>query len=258
MHFNNLIAIITLAIGMTFAHAVDVGHGKQTHASPLPTSKPVPLAEIVIDSNTVIDTHSHIIPNFYRQAMVKISTSTLRFSSITNVEKLDNGFTLSIDDSILSNGVYIPPWTLDAHLAAMNQVGINYSVISISAPGLIFLDKKPREQLKLTRKLNDYMYSLTKKHPTRFGAFCFLPIPQVKASIEEAEYCLDKLGFEGVGLLTNYNDLMVGDKLFEPIFEFLNKRKVPLYIHPASLTPECWEKTTHGYGPAMIDFPIQV
>ncbi|RPA80877.1 amidohydrolase 2 [Ascobolus immersus RN42] len=235
MQLNQLLVAVTLAIGITSGHGI--GHDKPGKPTPEPTS--LPEHDVPIDNNTVIDTHSHIIPDFLRQAM------------------LDNGFTLSPDDSILSNGVYIPPWTLDGHLNAMNQYGINYSVVSISAPGLIFLDKKPREQLKLTRKLNDYMYSLTKQYPTRFGAFCFLPIPQVKASIEEAKYCLDKLGFEGVGLLTNYNELMVGDKLFEPIFEFLNKRNVPLYIHPASVVAECWEKTTHGYGPAMIDFPIQ-
>lgn len=173
--------------------------------------------------------------------------------------QLANGFTLFPDESIYSNGVYIPPWTLGGHLAAMNQVGINYSVVSVSAPGLMFLDKKPREQLRLTRKLNNYMYQMTKDYPTRFGAFCFLPIPQVKASIEEAKYCLDKLGFHGVGLMTNYNNnVMVGDKLFGPLFDFLNKRKVPLYIHPASVDAGCWEKITHHYGPAMIDFPIQV
>lgn len=138
----------------------------------------------------------------------------------------------------------------------MDSANISYSILSVSAPGVTYL-KGNSEAVKLTRKLNDYMYSVTKKYPTRIGAFCFLPIPNVKASLEEIKYCMEKLDFAGVGLLTNYDTLLLGDELFTPILSLINKRNITTYVHPAGPAADCWEKQTHGYGTAMIDFPIQ-
>jgi predicted TIM-barrel fold metal-dependent hydrolase len=54
-------------------------------------------------------------------------------------------------------------------------------------------------------------------------------------------------------LLTNYGDRYLGDPMFVPLFEELNRRSVAVYVHP--MTCACDLDVLAGLPASMIEFP---
>lgn len=164
-----------------------------------------------------IDVHAHVFPDFYASAM-----------KAAGVKDVD--------------GWPAPEWSLEAMLKAADEHKIAAQVLSISSPGITFVDGK--EATELARRLNEFMAGLVKAYSPRFGSLAILPLPDVEASLAEIAYCLDTLGMDGVGLLSNYRGFYLGDPKLEPIFAELNRRKAMVFVHPT--IPPHWDTFTIG------------
>ena len=140
-----------------------------------------------------------------------------------------------------------PDWTPEHSLAAMDRHGVATAVLSISAPG--FAGPDP---VGLSRHCNDCAVALVRKHPRRFGSFAGLPLPDVPASLTEIRRALDDLGADGICLLTSYDGRHLGDPLFAPILDDLDRRGGVVYVHPAE------PPASHlvGLPPASLEFPF--
>ena len=68
-----------------------------------------------------------------------------------------------------------PEWTPQMSIEAMDRNGIQTALTSISAPGLWF--GETQETIDLCRHCNEYAAEITRDHPTRFGVFASLPLP---------------------------------------------------------------------------------
>ena len=123
-------------------------------------------------------------------------------------------------------------WSPQASLDAMDAAGVATSVTSATTPQAGFL---PAEQAAaISRDSNEYAATLRADHPGRFGLFAMLPLPHVDESLKAIEYGMDTLKADGVGILTSYGDKWLGDPVFAPVFEELNRRRATVYTHPTS------------------------
>jgi predicted TIM-barrel fold metal-dependent hydrolase len=95
------------------------------------------------------------------------------------------------------------------------------------------LDAHPGRQVEVARMCNEFQASLTRDHPSRFGAFALLPLPDVEASMREMAYALDVLKMDGIGLFSNQGNVYLGDPRLDPLFEELSRRKAVVFVHPA-------------------------
>ncbi|KAH7400483.1 hypothetical protein BKA64DRAFT_482879 [Cadophora sp. MPI-SDFR-AT-0126] len=132
----------------------------------------------------------------------------------------------------------MPDFTIECYLENRARWHYNYSVLSITAPGVTFLKDNAAQAQLLARKVNDQLFESSQSFPQALGAFACLPLPDVKAAIEEARYCLDELHFEGVGIYTNYDGRYIGDSFLDLLFEELNGRKATVFVHPVTPIPE--------------------
>lgn len=90
------------------------------------------------------------------------------------------------NESLYAARFPVPDWTLDGHIATMDSPGVNYSTISISAPGVFFV-RDPSKAQALARTINLEMHSYTKQYTHKLGALCLLPLPHVEEALIELE-----------------------------------------------------------------------
>jgi predicted TIM-barrel fold metal-dependent hydrolase len=142
-------------------------------------------------------------------------------------------------------------WTPQVSLEDMDSAGVATAITSITAPGFAIAG---RELLfKLNRECNEYGARMAADHPGRFGLFASLPLPDVKASLDEIGYALDRLHADGIGLLTSYQDKWLGDPAFAPVMDELHRRKALVYVHPTA--PDCCRNLLSGVPNWVIEFP---
>jgi predicted TIM-barrel fold metal-dependent hydrolase len=174
---------------------------------------------------TLIDTHHHAIPDFYAAALRK-----------AGMEEID--------------GFPIPEWDVEKSLSLMEKVGIGFAVLSISAPGVNFLDGSQARDLAM--QCNDFLSALHRQYPDRFGFYATVPLDDSSEGVQEADRALDELGAHGVCLLTNHRGNYLGGRRFWPLYKTLNKRKARVFLHPTAPT----DKKPIGLRPPILDYPV--
>jgi predicted TIM-barrel fold metal-dependent hydrolase len=112
----------------------------------------------------------------------------------------------------------------------MDRNGIATAITSISAPGIYFGDFEFSKDL--AKRCNEFSADLISDNKMRFGGFAVLPLPDVKAAVNELEYALDVLKLDGVVLLSNVDGHYLGTSKFDDLYSELNRRKAIVYIHP--------------------------
>jgi predicted TIM-barrel fold metal-dependent hydrolase len=116
-------------------------------------------------------------------------------------------------------------------LKEMDEAGIDVQVLSHGAPATQRLDAETA--VSMARAVNDRLHAVVKAHPGRFEGFAVLPTADPKASADELERAVTKLGFKGAMIHGLTNNAFLDEKRFWPIFERAAALDVPLYLHPA-------------------------
>jgi hypothetical protein len=145
---------------------------------------------------------------------------------------------------------YSPAKTIEM----MDQAGIEVSFASQSTPGVWLVDgygnnllaasddprsaKAPRQTVEearmLVREMNEFGARMLSDHKGRFGILAALALPDIDGSLQAIEYAFDTLKLQGIGILTSYGNRWIGDPMFTPVFEELNRRKAVVYTHPTA------------------------
>lgn len=144
----------------------------------------------------------------------------------------------------------IRDWTPEKSLADMDAAGVATAITSITTPALRFLDEAGAR--KVARECNEYSAKLVADSKGRFGMFAAMPMPHVDASLHELAYALDTLKADGIGFLTSYGDKWLGDPMFAPIMDELNRRKAVMYTHPT--TANCCANLIPDVPDAIIEW----
>lgn len=141
-------------------------------------------------------------------------------------------------------------WTVSRSLEEMDQNGVASSMLSLSPPGLHHVGTD--EMRKLARAVNDHAAKLRSSHPSRFGHFASVPMPDVDGTLAEIAYALDQLKADGIQLMTSYGERYPGHPDFTPVMEELNRRKALVFIHP--LAPICCAPSLKWIAPSLFEF----
>ena len=143
-------------------------------------------------------------------------------------------------------------WTAEQSIDDMDRGGVAAAVVSITNPGLWF--GEAAQTRRLARACNEYGARLVSDHPTRFGLFAAIPLPDVDAALAEIAYAYDTLKTDGMALFTSYGDKWLGNPVFRPVMEELNRCKAVVTVHPTAA--DCCRNLTYapGVGPGSIEY----
>lgn len=173
----------------------------------------------------VIDVHSHFILPCYLEALDAMGV-----------------------DPVKEDGFPTPLWSEDAHLSFMEQVGIDFCILSLSTPHVHYGDNQ--FAAKTCRNINEETAQICQRHPKQLAFSACIPLPDIQSSISEVAYAYDTLGAIGIKVPSNSNGVYLGDPCLDPVFAELNRRKAVITIHPSR--PPCVPEHQFTSGPAPL------
>ncbi len=116
------------------------------------------MADAAKHTSLTIDTHHHILPDFFWQATENANAPV--------------------------GGIAPLQWSEEASISFMDDAGIDVGIMSLSTPGVHTGDSaKARD---LARRCNEFSAELVRSRPDRFGGLACLPLPDIDASLVEA------------------------------------------------------------------------
>jgi 6-methylsalicylate decarboxylase len=174
----------------------------------------------------LVDVHAHVLPDWYLDAATAAGHHT--------------------PDAMPG----WPNWSEEQHLAMMNTVGIDRSVLSISSPGVHFGDDTAAGALAV--EVNDFMADLSARRPDRFGFFAALPLPDVGAAIAEARRTAGRDGRAGVGIESNAHGVYLGAADLEPLWRELAAQHAVVFVHPTA--PPHFDVTATGFPAPLLEY----
>ncbi len=147
---------------------------------------------------------------------------------------------------------FLMQWTAQQSIDALDKAGVQFAVASISTPGVWYGDVALGRSL--SREWNEAAAQSVRDHPTRFGFFAPVPLPDTDGSLAEIEYALGSLKADGINFLSNYEGKWLGDPAFEPVIAELNRRKSVVYVHP-TFSPCCTNNMVPRLVAQILEFP---
>jgi predicted TIM-barrel fold metal-dependent hydrolase len=181
-------------------------------------------------SRTVVDTHHHFYPPAYQEAW-------LDWEKKRNIPHFPSQVA----------------WNKEAAIEEMDKNGVRTAMLSLASTPGVWFDTGPEAASRMVRICNDFAAGMMRDHPGRFGLFATLSMLDIDSTLKEIEYAFDTLKADGVGIQTNYGDKWLGNAVYKPVWEELNRRKAVVYVHP--LVAACCGQLSVGTFPAVIEVP---
>jgi len=169
------------------------------------------------------DLHTHYYPKSYFDKIRELSSD---FSFGTD----PTGRTIIMLRGARFFGITPEMTDPEARLEAMDRVGIDVEVLSLSTPNVYFAS--PEHQPAIARMVNDAYAELIAKYPRRFKGFASIPMDSPDEALKELARSLDELRMQGVVLMSNVQGRALTSSQYRPFFEEANRRKAAIFIHP--------------------------
>jgi aminocarboxymuconate-semialdehyde decarboxylase len=169
-----------------------------------------------------IDFHAHIVDRQYLDDLVGTLSLTAEKTPDGKVLYRHRGHTVA--------------WTredmfdLDARLRDMDAKGIDIRVLSLSTPNVYLWPSD--QQIAVTRRINDALARICRRHPDRFIGLASLPLRNVDAALVELDRAINELGMKGVVVGSNIDGLQLDDPSFERIWARIDGLQLPVFEHP--------------------------
>jgi aminocarboxymuconate-semialdehyde decarboxylase len=146
-----------------------------------------------------------------------------------------------------------PMWDYDIRIADMDAAGVDIAIVSLTCPNAYFGDAQT--SLQAAQMVNNSMAEQQSIRPDRIRWLASLPWQYELLALQELDRCM-RSGAVGVMVIANISGTCPTDRRFAKIWEEIDKRELPVLMHPGS--PQGLREMgleRHGLVPA-IGFPM--
>jgi uncharacterized protein len=141
----------------------------------------------------------------------------------------------------------------DRRIAAMDEAGVDLSVLSLVAPGVEQMDGPAA--LRMARACNDELAAAVRRYPDRLAGFAALPVSAPDAAADELQRTVRELGFVGAVINGHCRGVYLDDPYFEPVLASAVDLKVPIYLHP-TIPPAAVIESCYAGFPDNVTFAL--
>ena len=125
----------------------------------------------------------------------------------------------------------------ELRLKAMDAAKVDLAILSLTCPNVYWGGEAVSHEA--ARVANDDMARAQREYPSRIRWLASLPWEYPDAAVAELKRALDQ-GAVGVMVLANINGRSLTDPLFAPVWQEIDRRALPVLVHPTAPpgTPE--------------------
>lgn len=121
-------------------------------------------------------------------------------------------------------------WDPEVRIKECRHTKVDVQVLS-TIPVMFNYWAKPKDCLDVTRFLNDHIGEVVERYPKKFIGLATIPMQAADLAVKELERC-KKLGFAGVQIGTNVNDINLNEPQFFPVYEAARELDMAIFVHP--------------------------
>lgn len=145
---------------------------------------------------------------------------------------------------------------VDTRLAAMDRQRVDVQVLAVPPPQFHY--HVPRDVgVAFARLQNDGLLAVADARPERFSVFATLPLQDIDAAVAEIERVAAHPLVRGVEIGSNVNGTNLDDPAFEPLWEGLEARDLPVWVHPDQRSIAGADRISSYYLQNFIGIPLE-
>ncbi len=179
-----------------------------------------------------IDIHTHIMPEHLPRW-----SNRFGYNGFIHLEHHKAGCARMMKDDVFFREVQENSWSGAARISELDVHKVDVQVLS-TVPVLFNYWAKAEHALDTSMFLNDHIADVVRRYPKRFVGIGTLPMQSTELAIKELERCVKELGFTGIEIGSNINDLNLNEPQFFPIYEAAEALGVSIFVHPWNMLGE--------------------
>jgi aminocarboxymuconate-semialdehyde decarboxylase len=195
-----------------------------------------------------IDMHTHILP-----AQLPDFASQFGYGEFIKLDHHRPGFANMYKGSRFFREIgancWDPTLRVEEYARAHTQVQVICTI-----PVMFSYWAKPTDTLAISRFLNDHIARVCQQHPQHYIGLGTLPMQDTNLAIAELER-IHQMGFAGVQIGSNVNQLNLHEPQFRPIFEAMAALNMAVLIHPWEMMGEA--DMTRYWLPWLVGMPAE-
>ena len=200
---------------------------------------------------TAIDLHAHaIVP----EALQRMGSSQPDFAPVLYEEGGSKYLRYPGRAPLgpIPDGMFEP----EKRLADMERMRVDLQLISVPPPNF-FYHLPPEAGAEFARVQNEALVTLSEDHPDRFHVLATLPLQDVPASLEEIDRVDPLPRVRGIEVGSNIAGTDLDDRSLDPVWEALEDRGLPVWIHPDQRSIAGAERLNVYYLQNLVGIPME-
>jgi len=180
---------------------------------------------------TVIDVHTHMLDRAWLRLLKEKGAPRYEVAPIAE----------GLEGIYRAGALFMTPmpghFDYDLRIADMNEAGVDLAIVSLTCPNVYWGGEEA--SCEAARIMNDSMAAGQTAYPDRIRWLASLPWEYPAHAVAELDRACGN-GAVGVMVLANVAGRSLTDPLFAPIWEAIDKRGLPVLVHPTEPpgTPE--------------------
>jgi aminocarboxymuconate-semialdehyde decarboxylase len=200
------------------------------------------------DAMLKIDMHTHLLPEKLPNFADKFG-----YGDFIHLEHHRPGYARMMKGSTFFREIERNCWDPEIRIEEYMRHRTPVQVVC-TIPVMFSYWAKPEDGLDLSRFLNDHLAGVIDDYPEHYIALGTIPMQDTGLAIQELER-LAGLGFAGVQIGSNVNQLNLGEPRFFPIFEACQRLNLAVLVHPWEMMGE--EQMRKYWLPWLVGMPAE-